>query len=370
MRTQPSPGLLRLLFLLPCTALLCACPPESPPDPDPEPIAGSEEEVLVPAEELELEGTLLLPDRAEGELVAGVVLAHGSGPHGRDSVLPVNFPQAPGLSVATFSDLALALQEAGYAVLRYDKRTCGPFNGLCDNDYPTPGDLPGDLLVSHFQADAEAALDWLAARPEVDPSRLVLAGHSQGGSFPILLAEARPELLAAGVMLAGPYQPIDALLQFQYELNINLLLDAGYSQAQAEAQMTDILALIEALADLREPPYEGSLLSPGEVAFWDEWLQMTDEAPTIAAGLDLPLLAISGDYDWNVPPEDTESWALLFEGVESDPGHEAIVLSCVTHALNCIRDTDWLEVTPDEVDDFVSPDLIAAVLDFLDSSLD
>jgi len=354
----------RVLLLSP--VLLCACPPDPGPDPQPESIAGSEEEVLVPADALELEGTLLLPDRIEGELVAGVVLAHGSGPHGRDSVLPSSFPQAPDVSVATFSDLALAFQDAGYAVLRYDKRSCGPFNGLCDNDYP----VPGDLLVSHFQADAEAALDWLAARPEVDPSRLVLAGHSQGGSFPIFLGEARPELLAAGLMLAGPYQPIDALLQFQYDLNLNLLLDAGYTQAQAEAQMAGILALIEALADLREPPYEGSLLSPGDVAFWDEWLQMTDEAPSIAAGLDLPLLAISGDYDWNVPPEDTESWGLLFEGVEADPGHEALVLPCVTHALNCVRNTDWLEVSPDEVDDFVSPELIAEVLDFLESTLD
>ena len=38
----------------------------------------------IPTEGLSLEGELLLPDRWEGEPVMGVVLAHGSGPNGRD----------------------------------------------------------------------------------------------------------------------------------------------------------------------------------------------------------------------------------------------------------------------------------------------
>ena len=64
----------------------------------------------------------------------------------------------------------------GYAVLRYDKRSCTTLNG-CDNDYPPPST---DLVAQDFIDDAVAALDWLAQDTRVGPR--VVVGHSQGGS--------------------------------------------------------------------------------------------------------------------------------------------------------------------------------------------
>ena len=57
--------------------------------------------------------------------------------------------------------------------LRYDKRGIGGSQG------PALGwlDLPG------LTADATAAVTWLAARPEADPTRTGALGHSQGGDI-------------------------------------------------------------------------------------------------------------------------------------------------------------------------------------------
>ncbi|HWO94166.1 MAG TPA: alpha/beta fold hydrolase, partial [Dehalococcoidia bacterium] len=53
--------------------------------------------------------------------------------------------------------------------------------------------LFADLTLSGEVDDGEDALDWLLARPEVDSTRLGVAGHSFGGLVSVLLAARRPE---------------------------------------------------------------------------------------------------------------------------------------------------------------------------------
>jgi dienelactone hydrolase len=55
------------------------------------------------------------------------------------------------------------------------------------------------LLETEELNEALAALAWLRARPEVDAARLVVVGHSFGGSLSLLLAERESRLRAAVV---------------------------------------------------------------------------------------------------------------------------------------------------------------------------
>ena len=66
--------------------------------------------------------------------------------------------------------LADALSRSGIAVLRYDKRGVGGSTG--DYDAATTVD---------FTSDAEAAVTWLKTQPEIDPHRVGVLGHSEGG---------------------------------------------------------------------------------------------------------------------------------------------------------------------------------------------
>ncbi|HEU4400431.1 MAG TPA: alpha/beta hydrolase, partial [Actinomycetota bacterium] len=84
--------------------------------------------------------------------------------------------------------LAAALARAGLAVLLFDYR------GYAAN--------PGRPTEAGLAADARAALAYLAARPEVDPARLVYFGESLGAAVALRLAVERPP---AALVLRSPF---------------------------------------------------------------------------------------------------------------------------------------------------------------------
>lgn len=83
------------------------------------------------------------------------------------------------------------LAEEGYGVLAYDSRSSGESGG----DLVTGGDRE--------QADVAAALDFVSARPDVDPSRIGLMGFSYGASAVALQAARDPR--ARAVVLEGTW---------------------------------------------------------------------------------------------------------------------------------------------------------------------
>jgi pimeloyl-ACP methyl ester carboxylesterase len=149
--------------------------------------------VAVPGDPV-LAGTLALPD-GDGPFPA-VLIASGSGPLDRDS----NHRRAR-FDVAR--QLAHPLADGGLASLRYDKRGVGA----------TPGDWRAPGLTDNVD-DLGRALAALAARPEVDGGRLVLAGHSEGAILAATLA-ARGAVVRGLVLLAGSATPGEELLRWQ-----------------------------------------------------------------------------------------------------------------------------------------------------------
>jgi fermentation-respiration switch protein FrsA (DUF1100 family) len=104
---------------------------------------------------------------------------------------------APGPAVLIFNGnagdrshrlpLAIALAERGFAVLVFDYR------GYAGN--------PGSPSEEGLRADARAAVDALAARPEVDPGRIAYFGESLGAAVAGGLATERPP---AALVLRSP----------------------------------------------------------------------------------------------------------------------------------------------------------------------
>ncbi len=102
-------------------------------------------DVTIASDGLALEATLTLPS-GDGPF-PGVVIIHGSGPVNRDGTVPGQLNRGFPAPVSVYRDLAEGLAEQGVASLRYDKRTCGTFNGCAENAYPIPGD---DLLAGRL----------------------------------------------------------------------------------------------------------------------------------------------------------------------------------------------------------------------------
>ena len=95
----------------------------------------------------------------------GVVLVHGSGPNDRDETVGANKP---------FRDLAHGLAGRGIVVLRYDKRSKVAPLAFMGRPFTVDEEVVDDALSA-------AAL--LRGLPEVDPSRVVVLGHSLGGTL-------------------------------------------------------------------------------------------------------------------------------------------------------------------------------------------
>ena len=149
-----------------------------------------------------------------------VVLVSDAGPQDRDG------------TVGDFAPLGLLadyLTRRGIAVLRYDDRGVGKSGG-------TPAVTTADLV-----SDAQAGLNYLRTRPEIDLSHLGLVGHGEGGNV-ALLAAAQPLPPAFVVALAAYGLPGRDIVVQQQATTLRTL---GTDNNQIEAAAKRQLAMLE-----------------------------------------------------------------------------------------------------------------------------
>jgi dienelactone hydrolase len=261
-----------------------------------------------------------------------------------------------GFQLPVFDQISEMLCQRGYAVLSYDKRTCGAFNQCAENDYPAPKDnLTTDTLV----ADVRAAIEFLAMQPNVHGERLFLVGHSQGAKLAVK-AMALDARVRASVMLAGNYHPIDDLLEAQIDSSQQRLDSAGVSPNHQRQVLAPVVGMLEELrAAQRGEPGDGH-------AFLKSWIELDERSPDLVAKLDRPIMSLGGGYDWNVPPSEIEAWRRWFMRIPNNPGHRAEVIPCVTHALNCITEPDPIRLTPKDVGRHVYPEVVQRIAGFFE----
>jgi hypothetical protein len=216
-----------------------------------------------------------------------VVFLTGSGAQDRDE----DTPGPGGLKLAIFATLAHALAEKGVASLRCDDRGVGASTG----DFAA-------ATVPVFVADARAQLALLAAEPAVDPARLGVVGHSEGGVVALLVARAEPTVRAL-VLLATPGCPIDALILEQTRA---ALARQGMGKAAIDERVGELAAVFAALrAGTPET------LSAEDRQVWDTpWMRshLALDPAKLAAELKTPAVLIAqGGRDVQVRLADSEA---------------------------------------------------------------
>ncbi|GAA1780320.1 alpha/beta hydrolase family protein [Streptomonospora arabica] len=137
-----------------------------------------------------LHGTFALPPGGGGDLPAALIVS-GSGPTDRDG----NSPGRP--DAGTNKNFARLLADMGVASLRYDKLGSGE-TGMASREE--------DAAVGYgvFAQEVADAYAHLASRPEVDPSRLIVLGHSEGALFALRAHEIVEEHPPRALVLAAP----------------------------------------------------------------------------------------------------------------------------------------------------------------------
>jgi hypothetical protein len=250
-----------------------------------------EEEVVVGSGEWQLPGTLTVPTGSGPFPV--VVLVHGSGPNDRDESIGPN---------RVFKDLAWGLASRGIAVLRYEKRT---------REYASrfTGDLMSSLTTqSEVIDDALAAVSLLQTRPEINPERIYIVGHSLGATLAPKIAE-QDDQVAGLVLLAGATRPIEDLMLEQSTYLAHADGEIDKNEADQLAGLQGLVEQVKALPDQADIDPDGLILGAAP-AYWLDLLAYNPVAT--AEGLTLPMLILQGERDYQVTMTDFAAWEKIF----------------------------------------------------------
>ena len=267
-----------------------------PQEPKP-PFPYKAEEVIIDNvhDGVKLAGTLTMP--SERKAFAAVVLITGSGPQDRNEEI---LGHKPFLLIADY------FTRQGIAVLRYDDRGTAKSTGNFSAS-----------TTADFANDAEAAIAFLQTRKEIDPHKIGLLGHSEGGMIAPMIA-SRNKDVAFIVLMAGPGLKGSDLLLLQTAgvarsmgaSDMQIALASGmnkkiYAWAQLEgtAGTDSITVFLIKSGQSKEVAEKNAKIA---TSAWLKYFLALDPAPYLSK-VTCPVLAINGTKDIQVPcKEDLE----------------------------------------------------------------
>lgn len=232
----------------------------------------------------------------------------GSGPQDRNETI---FGHKPFLVIADY------LTRRGIAVLRVDDRGVGGSTGNF-----------AEATTKDFASDALAEVEYLKTRKEINPRKIGLIGHSEGGLIAPMVAVVSPDI-AFIVLMAAPGLTGEQILYKQSALIVKVngatekeisrelnLMKKLYSVVK---RVKDNTAAAKELRQIYEGYYESpagkkkkesnnytqiinrqikALTSP-----WFRYFLTYNPVPALEK-IKCPVLAIDGEKDLQVPPEE------------------------------------------------------------------
>jgi pimeloyl-ACP methyl ester carboxylesterase len=267
------------------------------------------------------------------------VLVAGSGPSDRDETVA---------GIPVFAQLAGALAERGFMVVRYDKRGVGQSGGRTET-----------VTLQDYADDAVAIIKWLSKRDDVDTRRLGVVGHSEGGLV-AMLAAAREKKIDSLVLVATPGSTGGDLVleQQRHQLDVLKLTDAERQQKIDLQQKVHAAVISDKGWEAIQPEVRRQADTP-----WFRSVLRFDPARTMP-GIKQPILIVQGDLDVEVPPHHAERLADMARKRKKSPPVETVHLPGVNHLL--------VKATTGEVQEYpllaekqITPDAAAAIAEWL-----
>lgn len=224
----------------------------------------------------------------KNEKIPAIVLVHGSGANDRNESISY---------MAPFLQLSEGLVNNGYIVLKYDKRNYT----MMKNKQDTSNVMPLDFIK-----DAQAAIKYLKTIPEVDSDKIIVIGHSEGGSF--LPHIVKGEKVAAAVALSPGLIEITDLMVYQIDYQINYLKKLNVDKSQ-DYTITMLENLLAQLKEVNNDMKNGKI-DPDKVyldyykgSYLIQWSELTKNTVEEFVNMQVPLLIINGTQDLKTPYE-------------------------------------------------------------------
>jgi pimeloyl-ACP methyl ester carboxylesterase len=219
-----------------------------------------------------LAGEVLVP-RGGKPPFPGVLFLSGTGRQDR-----YGFAGPPPVDLGSH-EITDALANAGFVVLRYDERGFG-------------GSEAGDELSFMAQIeDARRGLRTLLVQDAVDPNRIVIVAHGEGGWRALRIAGRSPEGIRGVALLASPGRRYDEVFAAQAEAAAARIPPALREQARREqARILD---------DLKSGRPVPELLDQAR------WIReaFRQDPEKLVADVRCPLWVAQGGKDFEVDPE-------------------------------------------------------------------
>jgi pimeloyl-ACP methyl ester carboxylesterase len=280
-----------------------------------------------------------------------------------------------------FLVLADHLTRAGIATLRVDDRGVGGSTGNTMT-----------ATIADNAADALAGVAFLKSRPKIDPRRIGLLGHSEGG-WVAPLAATQSKDIAFLVLLAGPAVTGEEI-RFAQDSVIALLSGGSLEDVAAsrvmsqamydalKAEPDDSLALDRMIA-AAEGTYDR--LTPAQRARvdsavagmdlrqafrpmatpWYRYLLTYDPRPVLAQ-VTVPVLALYGEKDVQVPPGQNVP---PMEAAFRSAGNRRATVRVFPGLNHLLQHAEsGLPAEYGRIEETMAPDVLAAIADWIGST--
>jgi hypothetical protein len=195
--------------------------------PGPEEKRSEAREVTFPGHQVKLAGTILTPARKSNATRLPAALIVGEMATTTRDEIAVGTVAHP-----VYRDLAVSLADGGIVSLRFDRRCRGASECKAIASY------------DDYIDDIHGALRFLQAQPEVDPARIVLIGHGEGGYLVTSLIAQRDDLKTGLIVIGMSGRTIGKMLRDEFS---GRMTEAGRTPAEINAVLRKTERITRAL---------------------------------------------------------------------------------------------------------------------------
>ena len=295
-----------------------------------------DENLFVPGNGFNIAATITKP--TTGGKAPVVILVPGAGPEDRDYTR---------YGISVFGRLAGALADAGFFVIRYDKRGQGQSGGRLE----TAG-------VQEYAEDVRSLVQWVRRRDDVIRDRIAVLGHDEGAAVALTAAGMEGRIRSVALLSATGLTGYQATIAEQ----ARALEQSTRSEAEKqERRAMQQRVLDAAMTGAGWATVPEDVRKQADTEWFRTWL-LFDPARALDR-FDRPVLVLHGALDREVPIDESRRLAELAREKEDREVREVVVPG-VNHLL--------VSATTGEVDEYPSlstrplaPEVIAAIIDFL-----